>query len=69
VMIDQSMDFARPAAALAPDRLDFLPPFPPAAERWALMCELSRHSSSGTAPRTHDFLDSVRQMPRALHLL
>src|SRR4249919_1584788 len=39
--IGQGMDFRRPAAARATDRFAEGPPFPPAAERCALMWELS----------------------------
>lgn len=37
----QGMDFGRPAAARAVDGLLIVPPFPPAAERCALMWVLS----------------------------
>ena len=39
--IGQGMDFCRPPAARAADRFAEGPPFPPAAERCALMWELS----------------------------
>ena len=41
VRIDDSVDFRRPAAARAANRLRLRPPFPPAAERWALAVVLS----------------------------
>ena len=39
--IDNSMDFCRSAASRATDGLGIRPPFPPAAERWALAIVLS----------------------------
>jgi hypothetical protein len=68
-IIGQSMDLARPAAARAPDRLALFPPFPPAAERCALTCELSRQSSSGMGPEAAIFSNRLAQTPRADHLL
>ena len=41
VCIGQRVDFGRAPAARAADRLAIGPPFPPPAERWALMVELS----------------------------
>ena len=39
--VDNSMDFCRSAASRAADRLIIRPPFPPAADRWALAVVLS----------------------------
>ena len=39
--VGQGVDFRRSPAARAADGLAKGPPFPPAAERWALMCVLS----------------------------
>jgi hypothetical protein len=39
--IDDRVDFRAPAAAADPDRLIFLPPFPPLAARWAFTIVLS----------------------------
>ena len=41
VLVGQRVELARPAAARVAKRLGERPPFPPAAERWALMCVLS----------------------------
>jgi len=41
VGVGQGVDFRRPPAARAADGLAEGPPFPPAAERCALMCVLS----------------------------
>ena len=51
--VRQRMDFGRPPAARASNRLAFLPPFPPAAERWAFTAELSiKTCSVGLQPVT-----------------
>jgi hypothetical protein len=39
--IDDGVDFRGAAAARTANRLRFRPPFPPAAERWALAVVLS----------------------------
>ena len=39
--IAQRVELARPTPARFPDRLEIGPPFPPPAERWALICVLS----------------------------
>ena len=41
LIVGQRVELARPAAARGADRLEEGPPFPPAAERCALMCVLS----------------------------
>jgi hypothetical protein len=46
----QCMDLRRPPAARATDRLVFLPPFPPEAERCAFTAELSINTCSGGPP-------------------
>ena len=60
--IDDRVDLGRAAAARAADRLDFGPPFPPPAERWALaLVESIIWMSSGlTSTRT---ANSRRQTP------
>ncbi len=40
-LITQRMELARFATARLAERLDVGPPFPPPADRWALMCVLS----------------------------
>ena len=41
LVVCQRVELARPSAARGADRLFERPPFPPAAERWALMWVLS----------------------------
>jgi hypothetical protein len=50
VGVGQRVDFRRAPAARAADGLIFLPPFPPAAERWAFTAEESRRTWSGGPP-------------------
>ncbi len=45
--VGQRMDFRRPTATRATDRLIFLPPFPPAAERCAFTAEESMRTWAG----------------------
>jgi hypothetical protein len=45
--VGERMDFCRPSAARAANGLALLPPFAPAAERWALTAELSIIMSAG----------------------
>ena len=62
--IDNSMDFCRSPAARAADRLEFGPPFPPAAERWALAVVLSIIWMSAEL-LSASAANRRRQMPRA----
>ena len=62
--IDNSMDFCRSPAARAADRLEFGPPFPPAAERCALAVVLSIMWMS-LVPFSASAANRRRQMPRA----
>jgi hypothetical protein len=48
--IGQRMDLGRLPAARAADGLIFLPPFPPAAERWAFTAELSIRTCADGPP-------------------
>jgi hypothetical protein len=41
--VDDSVDLGRPPAPAAPDGLLLVPPFPPAAQRWAFAVVLSIH--------------------------
>ena len=45
--VGQGMDLGRAAATRSPDGLNFRPPFPPAAERWAFTWVESMARSSG----------------------
>lgn len=45
--VRQGMDFRGPAAPRTTDGLAALPPFPPAAQRWALTAELSINTCAG----------------------
>jgi len=45
--VRQGVDLRCPAAARTTDGLAALPPFPPAAQRWALTAELSINTSAG----------------------
>jgi hypothetical protein len=60
--VDDGVDLGRPAAARAADRLDFGPPFPPPAERWALaLVESIIWISSGLSSTTA--ANDLRQTP------
>ena len=48
--VGQRVDFRRPPAARAADRLIFLPPFPPAAERCAFTADESMRTCAGGPP-------------------
>jgi hypothetical protein len=50
VFVDGGVDFRRAPATRAANRLRFGPPFPPAAERWALMWVASIISAAGGPP-------------------
>jgi len=66
--IDSGMDFRRPAAAADADRLIFLPPFPPLAQRCALMIVLSmKYKPSRDLAATWSKM--CFQMPRQAHRL
>jgi hypothetical protein len=59
------MDFGRPSPARATDRLVFLPPFPPEAERWAFTAELSIKTCSGGPPACASAWNKSTQTPLA----
>ena len=61
--IDNSMDFCRSPAARAADRLELGPPFPPAAERCALVVVLSIISTPPGSTVT-SAVNKCRQIPR-----
>ena len=63
--VRQRMDFGRPSAARATDRLVFLPPFPPEAERWAFTAELSIKTCSGGPPACASAWNKPTQTPFA----
>src|SRR5215470_2276882 len=56
--VRQGMQLRRPAAARASDRLGVSPPFPPPAERCALMCVLSMEA----VPMTPELPLNVRKI-------
>ena len=62
--VREGMDFRIAAAARASNRLLLLPPFPPAAERWALTCVESIICVSADRPLPANARNMFSQMPR-----
>jgi hypothetical protein len=71
-LIDNHVDFAIAAALRAPDRLNFGPPFPPLARRWALTWWLTNAAcfggSEGDATASKFFCRIPRSVQRAKRL-
>jgi len=67
--IGESVDGGRPSAARATYAFVEGPPFPPAAERWALTCELSIEAVPITPVLPVTALNRASQMPCRLHRL
>ncbi len=64
--IGERVDFGRGAAARAADGLVLLPPFAPAAERWARTAVLSTMAKSGGSSQATSAASSPCQMPFSL---
>ena len=67
--VGQRVERGRAAAARAPDRLLEGPPFPPAAERCALTCELSIDAVASKPVLPVSALNIASQVPCRLHRL
>lgn len=65
-LIDDRVDFAIAAALREPDRLEFGPPFPPLAQRWALIWLLSNAACCGGSDGAATAANIFCQMPRSL---
>jgi molybdenum-dependent DNA-binding transcriptional regulator ModE len=65
--IGQRVDLGRAAAPRAADGLIFLPPFPPAAERWALTAELSIRTCADGPPACASAWNKFIQTPFSAH--
>jgi len=63
--ICKCVDLRVAPAAARPDRLFLLPPFPPAAERCALMCVESTIYASLDRPRSARARNNLSQTPRS----
>ena len=67
--VGQGMDLGRAATTRSPEGLNFRPPFPPAAERWAFTWVESMARSSGIAAAATRVAKMRCQMPRWLQRL
>jgi hypothetical protein len=69
IRIAQRVDFRGASAAGAADRLRMLPPFPPLAERCALIEVESSDNVTESGPQLTKASNIARQRPRLAHLL
>jgi len=67
VFVRQRMDLGGSAATGTADRLIFLPPFPPAAERWAFTAEESIISCSFGPPERASASNRPTHTPLSAH--
>jgi hypothetical protein len=65
--IGQRVDLGRATASRAANGLIFLPPFPPAAERWALTAELSIRTCADGPPACASARNKFVQTPLSAH--
>jgi hypothetical protein len=66
ILVDDRMDLAVAAAFRETERLEFGPPFPPLAQRWALTWELSNATCSGGSDDAATVANIFCQIPRSL---
>ncbi len=62
-LVDRRMDFGGPPAPRAADGLLVRPPFPPAADRWALTGVESSSSATGGPPASDSLANIPSQTP------
>src|SRR5580700_6064823 len=65
-LIDNRVDFAVAAALRKPNRLEYVPPFPPPVQRWALIWLLSNAACFGCPDRDATASNIFSQIPSSL---